>query len=304
MGNHADLVEQVRAQQKASEDVRHLWHQYCDESGEGVRDPSRHEKPFLLLFLRHVGNGAASQSQGRKQSPSQGQWPQCGGEDLVARIKAGQKSSPEIKELWHQYCDTGASGVRNPAALDASFLQAFVDQYGLPAVSAGQAGQIAARTPRHLIEKVKVLQKSSEEVVERWQTYCDQEGNGVLDPSRHDEQFLTGFLAMAGVATTPVELVQEVKRMQKSSPQAKEAWHSWCDSEGDRVRDPSRHDAAFLERFLASIGDFEAQPREPLPAGQVSWVTAAGFRVAGAHPEQPAAKRHRGPQSGVIGVPL
>lgn len=297
--NHEHLVAQVRAQQKASKETRQLWHQYCDQSGDGVRDPSRHDEVFLLAFLQHVGSGTSSQSRvDPNQAMGHGQFERQGGphcfEDLVGCIKAAQKSSADVKEQWHQYCDMMGSGVRDPGAHDSSFLQDFIVHYGVPAIPAGQGGFAASWPPQHLIEQVKALQKSSDENMEQWRTYCDQEGDGVRDPARHDQQFLEGFIVLtrgatsAGRASVAGDLVHEVKRMQKSSPNAKQAWHQWCDSKGDRVRDPARHEAAFLEQFLASLANMR--------------LTPAGRPPDGPHPAQPAAKRHRGAQAVIIGA--
>merc|ERR1712176_556584 len=98
-------------------------------------------------------------------------------------------------------------------------------------------------------------------------------GDGVYDPSRHESSFLQRFLVdqnikitgetdtsdnaarsvggcSATYSTTVEPLVQRVKSAQRMSEELKQAWHEMCDTEGGGIRDPSRHDAAFLLRFL------------------------------------------------------
>lgn len=50
------------------------------------------------------------------------------------------------------------------------------------------------------------------------------------------------------------ELAAKVKEFQRSGWEAKEAWHSYCDGKGGGVRDPLKHDAAFLRAFLDTTG--------------------------------------------------
>lgn len=45
-------------------------------------------------------------------------------------------------------------------------------------------------------------------------------------------------------------LVDRIKQIQRNSIDDKESWWSYCDSEGRGIRDPNRHDADFLKRFL------------------------------------------------------
>jgi len=47
------------------------------------------------------------------------------------------------------------------------------------------------------------------------------------------------------------QLVARVKEIQKSDPDGKQGWWNYADTQGDGVRDPAKHPAAFLEWFLA-----------------------------------------------------
>eukprot|EP00406_Dinophysis_acuminata_P044207 CAMPEP_0179306464 /NCGR_PEP_ID=MMETSP0797-20121207/50145_1 /TAXON_ID=47934 /ORGANISM="Dinophysis acuminata, Strain DAEP01" /LENGTH=312 /DNA_ID=CAMNT_0021016129 /DNA_START=89 /DNA_END=1025 /DNA_ORIENTATION=+ len=49
------------------------------------------------------------------------------------------------------------------------------------------------------------------------------------------------------------QLVDEVKRIQRSSVENKEVWYSFCRMQGTSSYDPTRHDEAFLEKFLSNM---------------------------------------------------
>merc|ERR1719482_1708145 len=50
------------------------------------------------------------------------------------------------------------------------------------------------------------------------------------------------------------ELISKIKNFQRSSEEQKQAWWTYCDSQGDGNRDPARHDTDFLQAFLTKHG--------------------------------------------------
>ena len=46
----------------------------------------------------------------------------------------------------------------------------------------------------NLVDKIKQIQRSSQQAKEQWWEYCDGYGEGNRDPSRHDDAFLTAFI--------------------------------------------------------------------------------------------------------------
>jgi len=302
------LVEKVKEAQKLSQENRQLWHQYCDAEGAGVRDPTRHEAAFLQKFLAELT---------RYAQPGQLQQLGRASDVLVQQVKQAQRSDAEYKEAWHAYCDTEGNNIRDPSAHSDAFLVEFLTRYGLEvpvaahsvvgydvdaynvdvdgqvtpevtpygasvigSLSGGGCGQFsdvwpavaedgwvaaaAGRTPGYdgaLVDQIKSYQKTSAEHMERWRQFCDAEGEGRRDPAKHDAAFLEQFLATCSsihVEVAPAELVEQVKHLQRSSPQMKVEWHQYCDSEGDRIRDPARHSSAFLEAFIAFAGPLAA----------------------------------------------
>jgi len=49
-------------------------------------------------------------------------------------------------------------------------------------------------------------------------------------------------------------LVDKVKTFQKSSPENKQSWYSYCESQPMGKYDPALHDEIVLQTFLASVG--------------------------------------------------
>merc|ERR1712064_90705 len=96
------------------------WHTYCDQLG-GNRDPARHEPEVLKAFLDQQGVPVTIAQIDTSTNPLKQQ--------LVERVKAFQKQSPDMKELWHQYCDAELGGNRDPSRQPAETLQSFLNTY-------------------------------------------------------------------------------------------------------------------------------------------------------------------------------
>jgi len=116
-----------------------------------------------------------------------------------------------------------------------------------------------------LVTRVKEMQKQRLETREAWHRFADVEGGGVRDPTRQTALLLQRFLdniesLVAQVGPSLIVdpqlqyVVNEIKNLQKQHKEWRDAWRVWCDTEGRGLRDPSRHDSAFLQRFLQAHG--------------------------------------------------
>merc|ERR1719461_2339672 len=47
------LVERIKQIQRTSEEEKAKWWEFADTHGRGIRDPQRHDAPFLQSFLEH-----------------------------------------------------------------------------------------------------------------------------------------------------------------------------------------------------------------------------------------------------------
>ncbi|CAK0820510.1 unnamed protein product, partial [Prorocentrum cordatum] len=55
---------------------------------------------------------------------------------------------------------------------------------------------------------------------------------------------------LPGVCTM-AEWVAQVKEMQRQDPVAKEQWYAYCESFGNNIRDPAKHDPSFIQSFIS-----------------------------------------------------
>lgn len=56
------------------------------------------------------------------------------------------------------------------------------------------------------------------------------------------------------------ELVERIKALQRTDPNAKQNWWSYCDTHLKGAKDPNRHDESTLADFLALYDGFEEVP--------------------------------------------
>lgn len=124
----SQLVASVKAFQRLGQEQKEIWGAYCDTSHGGTRDPNAHDVAVLEEFLNDHANGLVTFEENGKASVSTGDSEK---DALVAKIKAYQRGGEEQKETWGAYADENSNGMRDPARLDVSLLQHFVDSYAL-----------------------------------------------------------------------------------------------------------------------------------------------------------------------------
>lgn len=166
--SHGELVRRVKRLQRENESQRVLWWQWCEANGQGVRDPRRHVPKFISDFFHALAANAipdvpvkcgagiasvgadASNSLGFTSGVHLGFSGQLIGseaqvpirptavagaaigdsthEELVARVKDGQRQSLDWKRRWWRYCDQNGSGVRDPRRHEPAFIFQFLQQ--------------------------------------------------------------------------------------------------------------------------------------------------------------------------------
>lgn len=295
---HAHAVAKVKAVQRTPGGTD-KWHTYVESHNSTRRDPAQKPLDFLNAFLAEADpSGAigatvpapaydpqalyglsmapAMSNTVMAQDTSMMSWglaaapakplasataskfhPQSADHALaIARVKAIQ-ASEQGREAWHNYCSQHSSGKREPAAYSAKELGDFLEV----ADPTNATATVPVEYDEHqgLVTAVKTGQRTSEPFREMWTKYCDEQGGGHRDPSRHPVEFLRSFLAIAPSATNPQldeqhqELVKRVKTLQRTQKEFQEAWWQHCDAEGGGRHDPARHTTAFLETFLFSF---------------------------------------------------
>jgi len=120
-----------------------------------------------------------------------------------------------------------------------------------------------------LVAQIKDLQRSSPRAKQAWVEYSDTYLSGMRDPARQDEATLQGFLDSYGSEEYEEEegagenwgaqddLVQQVKAVQRSCNEARQAWADYSDTYLAGMRDPARQDAEALQAFLDSWNSSE-----------------------------------------------
>lgn len=114
-----------------------------------------------------------------------------------------------------------------------------------------------------LVSQLKDLQRKDAVGKEQWIKYCDSQGGGVRDPSKHNPQFVQQFFdnysrglrieSYEGEQQS-AELAALVKEGQKKSKNWKAGWAAYCARFGGGINDPTKHDEKFLVKFLDFLG--------------------------------------------------
>lgn len=278
MAGKAGLVEQIKAIQRESPDSKQAWWDYCDTHLGGVKDPNRHDEATLHEFVAAVSGmtarpapawgskgclskgygkgkeaawGAAAAGWGMPPAAAAG-WGYAGGgwtgggaaapaassaNSHTDFIKFGQRVSENFKFAWRSYCTLHGNGFFDPAKYDDNFVKGFIEAIGaLAAEDLGaqvESAGVDADALRSSAVAAKRLSPSAGPPAKRFAAAGAAPGGG--DPEKD-------------------ALVQQVKDLQRSSADAKQAWWAHCDTELGGVKDPNRHDSEVLQNFLYSQG--------------------------------------------------
>lgn len=209
---------------------------------------------------------------------------------LVESIKALQRSNPETKQAWWDYCDKDLGGIKDPNRHDEGVLETFLSWFGKPPAPSRPQQRQPLSTPRG----APPMRGGGGRVAMVPMTTM------VMAP-------------MAGAVGGP-DLVGFIKTGQKQSSSFKDAWQTYCGMYGGGINDPGRHEAPFTVGFIDYLGqlaqaDFGAVAAYPMPmmmgacSGGVSpWDKGPRKRSGGMmYDEPPKRKKAVGPVGGVGG---
>lgn len=158
----AELGQIVKAGQRVSPAWKAAWVQFATEQGGGKYDPTKHTKEFLVSFLEWLGSSATGQASGPSLGPSprpSGPMGALGGgafkPSIVApgqgpakkprtapvvsqdpnvaamaqQVRDAQKSDPNLKQQWSDFCDANAGGTKDPSRHSVDTLTAFLQMF-------------------------------------------------------------------------------------------------------------------------------------------------------------------------------
>lgn len=253
----AELVERIKALQRSDPQAKQAWWDYCDNNLSGKKDPNRHEDYTLQDFLTQY---------------------ESGGPSAIGASRSVPPRYPSAQPVF--------SRPPRPTGLAAEVRNMMAPIMAAPAAMHGSMGSMQSNP---LVECVKTGQRSSHHWKNAWQAYCALYGNAINDPAKHEESFTRSFLdymgevtvkclesqegfdeestkrPFAGIVAAPAakrprviqdqtgkaDLVDKIKALQRSSPELKEAWWTFCDTELSGIKDPNRHSEDILQQFLA-----------------------------------------------------
>eukprot|EP00928_Gymnodinium_smaydae_P056204 TRINITY_DN39620_c0_g1_i1.p1 TRINITY_DN39620_c0_g1~~TRINITY_DN39620_c0_g1_i1.p1 ORF type:complete len:297 (-),score=59.86 TRINITY_DN39620_c0_g1_i1:78-968(-) len=231
---------------------------------------------------------------------------------MADRVKEMQRSDPTARDQWYAYCETYGEGIRDPNKHSQAFLEGFITSYN-------NGERFEFKEGEALVKFIKLGQKKSAGWKLVWEEYCRDklvDGKTAHDPAKHTFSHLEGFFDFIGkraavgsaapAALAPlaapagkrtrldtagswvpaggvVDWVAKIKEYQRQGAEQKDAWHSYCDQHLHGMRDPSKHDAATLQHFLASRGVSVATP-PPLPVPVPMMPSPYGYAPYGAMP--------------------
>lgn len=229
-------------------------------------------------------------------------------EDPVQALKELQRTDPVGKAQWEAYTDQHGNAVRDPSKHAPDFIWGFLSSY---------SNGMRIEVQNTLAPLMKEGQRRSPAWKRCWEMYCQAHGQKYFDPAKHDQASLEGFikflgdsgdkmLSMGGMHSQgpPLKrmntgggggfgggdagkdaLVAAVKSFQKESEENKNVWGMFCDMNLGGKRDPAKHEASVLQKFLMSNGAGPAGggvSARPTPSMVSPYVPAAAAGPAGA----------------------
>lgn len=270
MGSKAQLVDQIKSLQRSDPAAKQAWWDYCDIELQGVKDPNRHEPNVLRTWLDDYTSGAGPPPQTRaartggfeRAAPArarpavsaptarvirtsaspQSPWQEsreafhhapaastASGSSLSDFVKIGQRHSLNWKTAWQTYCAVYGTGFNDPTKYEESFIKNFIEY----------VGELASDGLNAIAEQQRAENPPA-----------NKRTRGALDAHQPPAKRQA---AAVDADPTKQALVDKIKALQRSDPEAKQAWWAFCDTECNGVKDPMRQEVDVLELFLSSF---------------------------------------------------
>jgi len=211
---------------------------------------------------------------------------------VVDQVKEAQRSSIQWSQAWRTFCDEEGTGDYDPSRYETAFLQRALKVLN---VEEGHGNAVSQQAKyswnsdhgtgngdyalESLVEQVKAWQRTDSANGELWRQYCDENGDGTYDPSRHTAAFLKSAMGRLNgqnsrswlnpQSQTPrrnnqrtrtrgmslSQLIEEIKHWQRQSLPNSIAWRQFCQENGDGSYDPTRYDSEFLQAAILALYD-------------------------------------------------
>jgi len=214
---HQQLVDTLKGMQRMSRKNSENWNEFCDTYGNSTYDPKRHEDSFIRLALLYIESQSQSSSDagyGSKGGGKSNGKGNAANDALVSQVKDWQRVSEANRDEWRAFCDQYGDGMYDPAKHPADFLKKAMKDLGISS-SAG------------------------------WKSAGPKGGGKDSGSTKGGGGKSSATSGAAG------PLTETVRELQRSSPQAREAWKEHCDTHGGQgVYDPAAYTSQFLKDFI------------------------------------------------------
>lgn len=165
---------------------------------------------------------------------------------LVDQIKGLQRSDPETKQAWWDYCDEELAGVRDPNKHDVGVLNHFLSSIGVQPARGGGGGGGGSRGaggPPHANQGFGYNYMPTP-------LYSPPVFNGAWGGGYPAN---AGYMG-GGMVAPMNELGDFIKMGQRKSKPWKAAWQAYCAMYGSGLNDPMKYDSQFIVGFLDYLG--------------------------------------------------
>lgn len=134
-GGCGELIELVKAGQRANPTWKESWADFCQANGNGLNDPNKHSKNplFFVAFCFKYGLGLLGAEEWAQ--PYLSNVAQVAMPYIVEAIKQGQRADQQWKEKWIQFVEETGSTFRDPNRHDAGTLLQYMDTVAMPQFS-------------------------------------------------------------------------------------------------------------------------------------------------------------------------
>lgn len=316
MANKAELVEQIKSLQRSDQDMKQAWGAYCDQQLGGVRDPNRHDVGALQAFLSSYSSGPGATSYNgsgsRGTSYAAAPWNMQGqDEDQVAlaqQVKDLQRSDPECKQAWAEYCDSSLGGTRDPNRHDAGTLQGFLDAYTAGHLAPARGKVSYAESVADAVAPWSRNGASSKGASASAYSNAPRSGGkggsvgsygGAANYASYGgaENYANYGSAVGGAGAgggMSADFVGLVKTGQRISSSFKGCWQGYCNAYGNGTMDPAKHEQTYITGFFDYLGqlglaDLAAAPVAPSVGSKrsapSSWSMPPAKRTMGVAPQ-------------------
>lgn len=128
------------------------------------------------------------------------------------------------------------------------------------------------RAAGDLLDRMEQLKQSDEDTQRVWAVYCQQKGDGVLDPTKQSADFVQRFLDLYGGEKATEDEVARLIPLVSGDAETNAEWRRYCIEDGIAVNDPRMLSRAFVQRFLA---EHEGRPKKDPLVEEMSQRIAA-----------------------------